>query len=461
MVNAQSRVEYLLEESARDSNHYHKLELHSAVRPQVRQKDSVEGFTNKASSLFRIGVLPISDINFGAKNGFVYRLGTGVQTEMQYKTFFWRIAATAGVGSIDSVFQTNSYYWEAKKQNYIYTDVRTRLSYSPNSIFNFQIGLDQHFFGEGSRSLWLGDHTNANPFGQIKVNFWRIQYDIIYQFMRENYDGAWRGKFGTTHHLSVNATPWLNIGLFENVIFRPKAGDINRGFEIEYLNPVIFLRPQEYAVGSSDNVLVGASLSAKIKSHTLYGQFSLDEFNFAELRKNKSYWANKYGFQLGVKGHIKQQSLAHFYRAEFNSVRPYTYSHIDAMHAYGNQGRPLAHPNGANFHEVVLEYNLQWQKWNAGVFARYLMQGKDSANLSYGSDIYLPYMLRPDDYGHKTAQGIPANVAHLIVKAEYLLIPKIRLAVYIENHLQYKNENLQYWPVLGIRSRIWNDYRNY
>lgn len=452
---------YILEERASDSLRLPSLKEHTNVRPFIRLKDTVEGFSNAYNSKFRVGVIPVSDLNFGYKKGMAYRIGAGIQTEIHFNKFFWRVAATAGVGSIDSLFNTNSYYWERKKNNYVYTDVRTRFSYTPNDFFNFQIGLDQQFFGEGSRSLWLGDYTNPNPFGQIKVNFWRVQYDIIYQFMREQYQGAWQPKYGTTHHLSINATRWLNIGLFENVIFRPKTENLNRGYEVEYLNPVIFLRPQEYALGSSDNVLVGASITAKIKSHTLYSQFALDEFNFAELKKDRSYWANKFAIQFGVKGRINTADIAHFYRLEFNSIRPYTYSHIDPMHTYGNQGRPLAHPNGANLYEFVAEYNLQWKRINAGVFARYLIQGKDSINVSYGSDIYLPYMMRPGDYGHKIGQGIPANVAQVIVNIEYLLVPKIRLTAYLQNQITYSFSKLTYSPVLGIRSRIWNDYKNY
>ena len=42
-------------------------------------------------------------------------------------------------------------------------------------------------------------------------------------------------KYATIHHLSVNATRWLNIGVFESVVF----GRANR-YEFSYLNPIIF-----------------------------------------------------------------------------------------------------------------------------------------------------------------------------------------------------------------------------
>lgn len=464
----QSRIDYLLIERADTTYTKNSVEVHTAVRPQSRMKDTVLGWGNQLkNSNFKIGVSPLADLGLTHLNNFQARLGLGVQAEMQYKKFFWRMGAIGGygLGRNYNAFNTNAFFVEQKGNNpshYLYTDIRTRMAYTPNEVFQFQVGLDNHFFGEGLRSLWLADYGAPNPFGQIKVNFWRVQYDIIYQFMRENLSGSWNKKFATTHHLSVNILPWLNVGLFENVIYRPKMEGQNRGYEWEYLNPVIFLRPQEYAIGSSDNVLIGASLSAKIKQHTIYSQIVVDEFNFAELRKDRTYWANKLGAQIGVKGRFKTNQVHHFYRFEFNAIRPYTYSHIDIMHAYGHQGRPLAHPNGANFYEGLVEYNIRYNKWNFGAFGRYLRQGKDDiAFISYGSDIYKPYTMRPQDSGVEIGFGSHFNTLHVQLDAEYLLVERIKLSLFVQQHFRFTTNTSSYWPILGIRSRIWNDYRNY
>ena len=73
---------------------------------------------------------------------------------------------------------------------------------------------------------------------------------------------------------------------------------------------------------------VGASLRFKVfKAHIFYGQVLFDEFYLKELRAANGWWANKYGIQIGYKTfdllNIKGLGL----QTEFNTVRPYTYSH--------------------------------------------------------------------------------------------------------------------------------------
>ena len=71
--------------------------------------------------------------------------------------------------------------------------------------------------------------------------------------------------------LVINATKWLNIGLFEAVIF----GRENH-FDFLYLNPVIFLRTAEKQNNSPDNGFVGFDFKANIKQRAqFYGQYSL------------------------------------------------------------------------------------------------------------------------------------------------------------------------------------------
>src|SRR3989338_10397890 len=98
------------------------------------------------------------------------------------------------------------------------------------------------------------------------MRFWRIEYSILYQFLREGQSKQWEGKFASSHHLSFNATKWLNLGIFESVIFQPKDTAVNRGFDAEYLNPLVFYRPQEYSLGFFGNERFFVQVSAKIKT---------------------------------------------------------------------------------------------------------------------------------------------------------------------------------------------------
>lgn len=459
---AQTDVGLIFEELPSDSLYSNSIKEHTSILPAIRQvKGSAFSTENVTKNYFK--ALPLSDLNGAYSSDFGYRTGLGVGLEASAGKWYFRAAAVGGVGSFDSIFRTNAFYKEPKNSMSIYTDVRSRISYTPNDIFNFQVGLDNQFIGQGNRSLFLSDYAVPNPFAQIRTRFWRVEYTVMYQFFREKFGSNYRSKNGASHHISLNAAKWLNIGIFESVIFRPKDTLLNRGFDAEYLNPVIFYRPQEYSLGSSDNVLLGFSADVHWKQNVVYSQLILDEFNLGEIRAKTGWWANKFGIQLGFKSHVATNIGPLFYRVEYNFVRPYTYAHIDDLHNYGTQGTPLAHPIGANFHELIGELKWKKEKWLAKAFISYRLQGTNGDSLNYGNDVYLPYINRPSDYGHYTGQGKGVNNLHCILTLDYALVPSIRLHAFIENHVNYtsSNNSILYYPVFGIRSQLWNDYRNY
>jgi len=461
--SAQYGIDPLLEELPADSVLPLSVENHTGLRPFIRTSNFQSWKKDAIAKPNYFFIAPAVDLNGAYTSKLDFRTGLGVNMHAQAGKWFFKVGAVGGVGTVDSFFNTRAYYLERKGDLYNYVDVRGRISFTPNEIFNFQVGLDNHFIGEGSRSLFLGDYGTPQPFGQIRTKFWRVEYTVLYQFMREQVAGQWKSKYATTHHISLNATKWLNIGIFESVLFQPKDTLLNRGYEAEYLNPVIFFRPQEYSIGSSDNVLIGFSMDAKIKSHTIYSQFILDEFNLKEIRKKTGWWANKFGLQFGVKGRIKPSVGNLFYRVEYNMLRPYTYAHINQMQAYGHQGNVLAHPNGANFHELLGE--LKWQKDQLLLkfFTSYRLQGMDKDGFSYGANIYQPYTLRPEDYGFYVGRGAGQNVSRTIITVDYEVWKPASLHVFLENHMIIRNvgQKFSYYPMIGIRSQLWNDYRNY
>lgn len=399
-----------------------------------------------------------------------YRIGGGLRIESSLKNKFHIVLnGIQGIGSADSVFTSKAYIVQPKNKNYLYTDLRGRVAYTPNDIFNFQVGLDHNFIGEGNRSLFLSDYGKPYPFAMIRSRFWRIEYSVLYQFFREEVKDRWRMKNAATHHISFNATKWLNLGIFETVTFQPKDTMLNRGFDVEYLNPVIFYRPQEYSMGSSDNVLLGASLTAKWRRMIFYGQFIIDEFSLTEIRAKTKWWANKYGVQTGIKGRFESGNLRFFFRTEFNFVRPYTYAHLNSGQNYGNMGNTLAHPYGSNFYELLGEMKIQNNRWTVKTFVSYFLRGMDKDGYSYGGDLYAPYDNRPvidgkiQDYGHFTGQGIGNNGFRGILTISYKLLKDGNIQVFLENQYRYDSafKRSNYIPLIGIRSQLWNDHRNY
>jgi len=470
---SQIEVGDVFEEMPLDSLIPLSLSNHTGIRPYIRinkhnkHKFSISGGIKKDSTHL-IHITPLVDAGLETGSTGSYRTGLGASITSNFKEkWYFKVAAIQGLGETNSAtFVPKSFYYKKNTgTNYSYTDVRGRISYTPNHIFNFQAGIDQNFIGEGNRSMLLSDYGKPYPFAQIRTRFGSFEYMMLYQFLKERtYNQQWKAKYTSTHLMSYNVTNKISIGIFETVVFSPKDTTLNRGYDAEYLNPIVFFRPQEYSLGSSDNILLGAQFSLKHSKHTIYGQIIIDEFLLSELRARSRWWGNKYGGQLGIKGRILSNNQHYFYRIESNFARPYTFAHKTSGQNYGNQGLPLAHPFGANFFEILGELKWQTKKWSLKTFLNYYMRGLEkNDNFSYGGDIYLSYNKYKQEYFNFIGNGIKQNGVQLIATTSYLIDKSSNLQVFLENHLSGNtlNKKANYQVVVGIRSCLWNDYRNY
>lgn len=244
-------------------------------------------------------------------------------------------------------------------------------------------------------------------------------------------------KYAAIHHLSFNAAKWLNIGVFEAVVFGRK-----NKFDFTYLNPIMFLRVAEQQNGSADNALVGFDFKANIaKRAQVYGQLLLDEFFLKEIRAGNGWWANKYGLQLGGK-YIDLFSIKNLdIQGEINLVRPFTYSHSDSVSNYSHFNQPLAHPLGANFAEWIGIVRYQpFPKWTGSLRLIYWKQGVDSAgfNTNFGSNIFNLNSNRPaGDYGYEIGSGIQTKG----VNAQLLISYEWKENLYIEIAGMYRKQS--------------------
>lgn len=350
----------------------------------------------------------------------------------------------------------------------IYNDIRFRFSYKANSIFQIQSGIDKHFIGEGDRSVLMGNQGVANPFVLAKVNFWKFEYFTLQQIMREGFTNHYLPKANSTHYLNFNHKNKISFGIFESVQHIIKDTIYNRAYEVEYLNPLIFYRPQEYSLGSSDNVLLGLNGFITWKKNKLYGQLIIDDINVAEIKAKTQYWAAaKYGIQAGFKTWITISKTPVFFRTEFNLVSPFTYSANNLNATFSNQGLPLAHALGGNFIEWYNEFSFQVNTINVHAWAQYYVKGNDPAAsiLSFGGDIFKPYKYRAHgDYGYYLGNGERSHSLQLGTNISKT-IQKYRTSIFVEPRLfLIKNTpeiKAKVYFTLGIQSLFGKDKRNY
>lgn len=317
-----------------------------------------------------------------------------------------------------------------KEDGYDFAAAEGYLSYSPSKYFNIMFGHGKNFLGDGYNSLLLSDRAFNYPHLKLTTEIWKLKYVNIYAQMMDlivdkelaESGGGFKRKNASIHYLSWNAAKWLNVSVFEAIVWQMEDSTYNRGFDINYVNPVILFRPVEYSVGSPDNALLGANMKCNLPLNTfIYGQLILDEFDLSHVLEQDGWWGNKSGFQLGAKTYQKLQKHNIFLQAEYNTVRPYTYSHRSSLRAYGHYNEPLAHPLGANFKETVVRVAYDYGRVGLDFTLINSQKGLDSTSASYGGDIFKPYMRRVAETGNETLQGLENTVFSYDVCVSYLI----------------------------------------
>lgn len=337
------------------------------------------------------------------------------------------------------------------------------LEYKAGKFLNFQLGYDKNFIGDGYRSMLLSDNAYNYPFLKITANVGRLHYTTMWaQFIdmmypQSSYDNGFRKKWGIFNYLDWNISKKVSAGFFEAVIWQDSDSSGKRGFDMSYINPIMFLRPVEFSVGSPDNALLGFNLKyAPTTNSAIYGQLLLDEFKFKEITNGRGWWGNKFGGQIGFRSNNIFKVPELNFLTEINAARPYTYSQRTTLNNYGHSNQPLAHPLGANFVEWINIADYRYKRWffrGELMIAKY---GLDTAATNYGKDIFKSYDTRGSEFGNGIGQGLKTNLLYAQGTVAFLLNPKYNLRLELSAiGRQEKNAlvtNREFIFSIGLRS---------
>lgn len=378
-------------------------------------------------------------------------------------------AIIPGIG-IAKQFKTDAYDFPLAEAN---------ITFAPSHIFDFQLGYGRNFIGDGYRSLLESDGASPYPYFKINTNFWKIKYTNTYMWLKDvrpdvTVDRTYASKYMANHYLSWNVSNKLNLGFFESVVWTDTN---NRGFDVNFVNPIIFYRSVEFASSSrSGNALLGATGKYKWNNNVnLYAQFLLDEFSIGDMKSGDKSWKNKFGYQLGAKYynafHVKDLLL----QLEYNHVRPYVYSHSDPITNYGHNNQSIGHQWGGNFDEFIAIGRYHKGRLFADAKFTVGKRGLDfdtaENSYNYGGNIYKDYdEKRPYDTGVKVGQGNKTNVFIADIQGGYLINPITNLKLF--GSFIYRNfdptqetattfKQSTTWFTIGLRSDIFNWYFDY
>lgn len=378
-------------------------------------------------------------------------------------------AVIPGIG-VAKEFKTDAFDFPLAEAN---------LTYAPSKFFDVQLGHGRNFLGDGYRSLILSDGASPYPYFKINSKFWKIKYTNLYTWMKDvrddvTLDRTYATKYMATHYLSWNASKRLNVGFFESVVWSNQNG---RGFDANFINPIIFYRSVEFASSSrSGNALLGITAKYKVtNSVNVYGQFLLDEFSLGEVKAGNKSWKNKFAYQLGAKYYHAFGVKNLLLQFEYNHVRPYVYAHSEVITNYGHNNQSLGHQWGGNLREFIVIARYHKGRYFADVKMTLGQRGLDldasGAFSNYGSNIYRDYDEdRYADYYVMVGQGNKTNVMIADIQGGYLINPQTNLKLF--GSLVYRNFNpttttltefkqSTTWFTLGLRCDIFNWYFDY
>lgn len=476
--------EHIALDSVRDIPNYNTRFARSFIGRRLFKEDLLYVKTRP----FQLAINPIFNFqfgrNFGAnENGTVNTRGFSAKGSIGkmfsfYTDFYENQAAFVDYirAYVDSnyVVPSQGRTKQFKESSYDFSYASGYVNFTPVKYVSFELGHGKHHIGDGYRSLFLSDNAPNHFYAKISTQVWKIKYVNIWAEFQDNspsfiLDNVNNKKLGSFHYLNYNVCRYFSIGLFESIIWSAKdtAGNV-RGFDPNYLNPIIFYRPIEYGLGSADNAFIGFNVKIRPHDdHQIYGQVILDEFLLSAFLGNPQpgWRANKQGFQAGYKyfnvGGVKNLN----FQAEFNYVRPYTYSHHRFNSNFIHYNQPLAHPLGANFWEALAFVRYQNKRVLAEARFSYAIHGVDTAGVNYGGNPQVIDKNQPNEYGNFVGQGVRTSILYAEAKAAYIINPAYGFRVEAGFVFRQQESAIQNFTTaffyFGIRTRLQNLYYDY
>jgi len=351
------------------------------------------------------------------------------------------------------------------------------LSFTPAKFLNIQFGHGKHFIGEGYRSLLLSDNAFNYPF--IKVEFtWRnFKYSSMFTEFNDFYTKYYLyhyKKHGTFNYLSFTPNHRIEIGLYEAIIWKTSDDSTYvKKFPVSYFNPIILTRLFQYGLNNENNMLLGLNLKIKPSKYTqIYAQYILDNINIKDFTDKTGSFENKFGYQIGAKvfdifhGYLKKQSL--YLHAEYNYVRPYTYSNTNVRQAFTHYNQELAHPLGSGFKEAVFivnysVYNFYFQfKFNSAITST------DTSATNFGTDIFKSNnfeLYNINLSNNEIGQGNLTNIKSQNITFGYIFNHRTYLQIFgsilKRNFKSTNDENNIYFVTFGLKTSISNFYYDF
>jgi len=336
--------------------------------------------------------------------GFLTKYAVGKQRVFPGQDYFL-FSSAAGYGDY---FYASGYFDFALVKNHI----------------NITAGQGNNFIGDGIRSLFLGDNGPGYPYIKITTHWGRFNYQNLFMQLTPTFqvlNTTLHQSFANINHLDINLARWLNIGLFEGILY----GNIHNT-AIDEFDPVIYTHLPSNVGGDKAKELVGFNFKALAAHHfEFYGQVLLDAFNSPPLSQVAAK-NNRFGIQFGGKYAdalgIRNLDL----QGEINAVRPFTYSSSDTTVSYTNYDQALADPLGSGFVEMIGTARYQASKKVViSLRGAYYTRGADTGKLTYGNNIFSNDYFTASNLQEGWTNGVTSSCLMAGANISYQIFPNL------------------------------------
>jgi hypothetical protein len=325
------------------------------------------------------------------------------------------------------------------------------ISYQPLKNLNIQLGHGKQKIGNGYRSLLLSDNAFNYPYARITQQYFkgRLQYTNIYALLMNldsasvkptpNAERLFQKKAAAFQYLSYNATKFLNIGLFQGMIWQAGDDKNRQNLTIEYFNPIIFSNLLPFRLNNKNNILVGLDIKLKITNLiNIYGQLMADDLS------NSKVVGNGTGFQAGINWHNFLGIKNLFIQAEYNSVSEASYvSPLGTVsnQSYSHYNQNLAFTLGTGS-EAIFFIDYKWKRFFGNVKYNYQI------NQFNQQKIY--------------NNGILQSVVGYLINPAYNLNVILGHTYRVQNFYNFNNLNNQTnYVYVGFKTSLYNLYYDF
>lgn len=327
---------------------------------------------------------------------------------------------------------------------YDYAYAQGWLSYKPTDWLNIQFGNGKHFIGHGYRSVLLSDAAFNYPYIKTAFKFFdgKLTYNSIYASLQtlerlpvgEVPESLFKRKSASFHYLSWMPCRFVEIGLFEAIVWQRYGDDGTQPQVLGAYIPVIGVNTANLGFNSKHNALVGVNGKFRITEQLmLYGQAALDN----PKRKSIAYQAGLSYFDLILRNLDIQ--------LEYNSMGDYMYASSHPLQSYTHFNQPLGHPAGPGATEMLAIVNYRKKR----ILGQFKFNQIDQQNSPAGN-----WRSIPGDNELTDMRWPSKQTQQFDVHGGYLVNPKTNFQVLLFYTYRMENTTLPAGDHITARSNI-------